>query len=97
MLTKDQLAKIFVSRQQYRLLLIRHGQNGLVRETGRHFYDSQNIMPINPQPLHHRLVDTLVRQENHESVWDIGYTTSARKASAANANAARTASRVRRG
>jgi hypothetical protein len=51
-------------------------------------------MPIATQSLDHRGINALICEKIHELVPLVGYTTSARKASAANASAALTASFV---
>lgn len=96
-LAEDELAKILVRGDKQSTALIRLPENSVIHGTGRKLRDVEHIVTVRPQPLHYRTVDIFICDDVHAVFVLIGYTISARRASAAKRNAASTPSRVRRG
>jgi len=96
-LTEHQVAKVKIGRQQGRILAVRYVEHDIIRYARLHLGNIYNVMSINAQALYDLTVDALVCHNLQGVVPTKGYTTSARKASAAKARAARIASRLNRG
>jgi hypothetical protein len=78
-------------------MLIRSHQNNIIVDTGFHLCHVQHIVSILPQLFDNRTINALIRKQIHAACSVKRYTISARKALAAKANAANSASWVRRG
>ena len=96
-LAEDHLSEILVRSQQNPVGLAAAEENNFIVDTGVQLGDKQHFVSISAEPFDDLPVDALIRENLHPATLSIGYTTSARRTSAANAIAARTLSVVSRG
>ena len=87
-LAENQFAKVFVGCQEQGTFVSRQGQHFFIHDPWGHFCHIADIMSVTPQAQDDFVSYTFIGKYFHQTDSEMGYTTSARKASRAKFSAA---------
>jgi len=90
--SEDEFAEVLVGRKENRFQIAAALKDQVIGDSWLQLGDVKHLVPERAKPSHNLAVNAFIGNDLHPAMRSVGYTTSARKASAAKAIAARTAS-----